>query len=139
MTDDMRDVRSLVADPKNRRTHPARNLDLVRESLQSVGAARSIVVDEDDVVLAGNGVAAAAAAAGITNVRIIEASGAELIAVRRRGLTDEQKRALALFDNRTAELAEWDFEQLGEDRDAGLTLLDAGRRSRNAVAGDPEC
>lgn len=122
MSDDVRDVRTLVADPKNRRLRTPRNLDMVRESLQSVGAARSIVIDEDDLVLAGNGVAAAAAAAGITNVRIIESDGTELIAVRRRGLTAEQKRALALYDNRTAELAEWDFEQLADDKDAGLSL-----------------
>jgi len=122
LPDEVRDVRSLVADPKNRRTHPARNLDMVRDSLQSVGAARSIVIDEDDTILAGNGVTAAALAAGIKTVRIIEATGEELIAVRRRGLTPEQKRVLALYDNRTAELAEWNFEQLRADHDAGLDL-----------------
>jgi DNA modification methylase len=53
---------------------------------------------------------------------VIEADGSELIAVRRRGLTREQKRALALFDNRTAELATWDFDQLAADVDAGLSL-----------------
>ena len=31
---------------------------------------------------------------------------------RRSGLTPEQKRRLALFDNRAAELAEWDSEVL---------------------------
>lgn len=121
-SDEWRDVRSLVADPHNRRKRTPRNVDMLRESLEVVGAARSIVIDEDDLVLAGNGVAAAAAAAGITSVRVIESSGDELIAVRRRGLTDEQKRALALYDNRTAELAEWDVDQLAADRDAGLDL-----------------
>ena len=37
-------------------------------------------------------------------------------------MTAEQKRALALFDNRTAELAEWNAEQLQADLDAGLDL-----------------
>jgi DNA modification methylase len=32
--------------------------------------------------------------------------------VRRRGLTDSQKKRLALFDNRAAELAEWNPEEL---------------------------
>lgn len=118
----MRALASLVADPANRRTHPARNVEMMRASLEQVGAARSIVIDEDDVILAGNGVTAAAQAAGITNVRIIEAAGDELIAVRRRGLTPDQKRALAIYDNRTAELAEWNFEQLRADADAGLDL-----------------
>ena len=79
-------------------------------------------IDEQNVVLAGNGVTEAAAEAGITKVRVVEASGNEIIAVRRRGLSDEQKRALAIYDNRTAELAEWNPEQLKADQAAGLSL-----------------
>lgn len=122
MADELKAIETLVNDPANRRKHPARNVDMIRASLQQLGAARSIVVDEDDVILAGNGVTAAAIAAGLTSVRVIESSGDELIAVRRRGLTPEQKRALALFDNRTAELAEWDTDALRGDVDAGLDL-----------------
>src|SRR5687768_9857621 len=105
-------IKDLIPDPANRRKHNPRNLGMVVDALHQVGAARSIVIDEDDVILAGNGVTEAAAEAGITRVRVIEADGQELIAVRRRGLTEAQKRALAIFDNRTAELAEWDAEQL---------------------------
>ena len=42
--------------------------------------------------------------------------------MRRRGLTDAQKRALAMYDNRTAELATWNVEQLLADQAAGLDL-----------------
>ncbi len=112
----------LKPDPHNRRTHGARNVAMIAASLQDVGAARSIVIDEDNVILAGNGVAAAAAAAGITKLRVIKAAGDELIAVRRTGLTDQQKRALALYDNRTAELAEWSVEQLQADLAGGEDL-----------------
>jgi len=112
----------LKPDPKNARRHPERNLQMIQKSLQEVGAARSIVIDEDNVILAGNGVIAAAEAAGIRRVHVIEAGGEEIIAVRRTGLTDEQKVKLALYDNRTAELAEWNAEQLVADLDAGLDL-----------------
>ncbi len=115
-------VRDLTPDPANRRAHNPRNLGLIADSLQAVGAARSIVIDEDGVVLAGNATIEAAADVGIEHVRIIEASGHELIAVRRRGLTAEQKRALALADNRAAELATWNLGQLLADADAGLDL-----------------
>ena len=118
----VRTVAELEADPENRRAHPARNLEMIAAALREVGAARSIVIDEDDRILAGNGVTTAAAQAGITKLKIIEAEGDELIAVRRRGLTPEQKRALAIYDNRTGELAEWNVEQLEADRDAGLAL-----------------
>jgi hypothetical protein len=115
-------IKDLIPDPENRRKHNPRNIGLVVDTLHNVGAARSIVIDEDNVILAGNGVTEAAAEAGITRVRVIEADGQELIAVRRVGLTAEQKRALAIADNRTAELAEWDVEQLRADVDAGLDL-----------------
>ncbi len=115
-------IKDLVPDPANRRAHNPRNLGMVVDALHQVGAARSIVIDEDNVILAGNAVTEAAAEAGITKLRVIEASGDALIAVRRSGLTDEQKRALAIYDNRTAELAEWNIDQLKADQVAGLDL-----------------
>lgn len=119
---DISHIKDLVADPQNRRKHNPRNLGMVVDALHSVGAARSIVIDEDNVVLAGNGVTEAAAEAGITKVQVVDADGSTLVAVRRTGLTPEQKRSLAIYDNRTAELAEWDTEQLQADVDAGLSL-----------------
>jgi hypothetical protein len=73
-------IKDLTPDPENRRLHDPRNVEMITESLKRVGAARSIAIDEDDVVLAGNGVVAAAKAAGITKVRVIEAQGNEIIA-----------------------------------------------------------
>ena len=121
-TDTPDHIAQLQPDPANRRTHTPRNLGLIVDALHKVGAARSIVVDESNVVLAGNGVVDAAAEAGITKLRIVDADGDTLVAVRRRGLTDEQKRALAIYDNRSAELAEWNIDQLQLDATNGLDL-----------------
>lgn len=55
-----RHIKDLVPDPENRRKHNARNIGMVVDTLQSVGAARSIVIDENNVILAGNGVTQAA-------------------------------------------------------------------------------
>lgn len=115
-------IRDLLPDAANRRRHTPRNVGLIVDALHQVGAARSIVIDEQNVVLAGNATIDAAAEAGIEKVRVIEASGHEIIAVRRRNLTDEQKRALALFDNRAAELATWDAAGLAADLEAGADL-----------------
>ena len=111
-------IKDLIHDPKNARKHTARNVGTIVSALQEVGAARSIVIDEDGVVLAGNATMDAAAEAGITAVKVVEASGNELVAVRRTGLSAEQKTRLALYDNRAAELAEWDndvLQQLAQD------------------------
>jgi hypothetical protein len=112
----------LTSDPKNARKHNPRNVGMIERALNEVGAARSIVVDENGVVLAGNATIEAAAAAGIERVQVVDADGETIIAVRRSGLTDEQKRKLALFDNRTAELAEWDVASILADLDSGLDL-----------------
>lgn len=98
----------LRPDPTNARRHSPRNVGMVEAALREVGAARSIVIDEDGTVLAGNATIEAAAAAGIERVQIVDADGETIIAVRRTGLTPEQKTKLSLYDNRTAELAEWD-------------------------------
>jgi DNA modification methylase len=139
---------SLIPDPRNARRHTERNLGLITDALREVGAARSIVIDETGTILAGNATVEAAGNAGIDRVRIVEADGSELIAVRRSGLSPEQKRRLALLDNRTAELAEWDTTVLAsfaEDTDlSGLWEADelvdllATGEVPGALLGDPE-
>lgn len=101
-------IADLKSDPRNARRHTPRNVATIVNALHEVGAARSIVIDENNVILAGNATIEAAAEAGIDRVRVVEADGEEIIAVRRSGLTPEQKTRLALYDNRSAELAEWD-------------------------------
>ncbi len=115
-------IKDLVGDSQNRRKHNPRNVGMVVDALHKVGAARSIVIDEDNVILAGNGVIDAAGEAGITKVHVVDADGSTIVAVRRSGLTDSQKRDLAIYDNRTAELADWDLEQLQADAKAGIDL-----------------
>ena len=116
----MTSITSLVSDHKNARRRTDRSSQLIKESLQKYGAARSIVIDEENRVLAGNGTIEGAKQAGIKNVRIIETDGDEIIAVKRTGLSEDEKVGLALADNRTADLSEWDQEmlhQLSEEHD----------------------
>jgi hypothetical protein len=111
----------LKPDPQNARKHNDRNLGMIRDSLDEFGAGRSILIDGNDQIVAGHGVVEAAKGLGLEKLRIIEADGDEIIAVRRPDLTPEQARRLALFDNRTAELADWDADMLAE-----LVAADAG-------------
>jgi ParB-like chromosome segregation protein Spo0J len=107
-------LRDLNPDPQNARKHTQRNVAMVVDALQEVGAASSIVIDEKGVVLAGNATIKAAGQAGLGRVKVVDADGSEIIAVRRTGLTRRQKKRLALYDNRAAELAEWDSDVLSD-------------------------
>jgi hypothetical protein len=118
-------VKDLVQDPNQVRRHNQRNLGMLGDGLQKIGAARSIVIDEHNRILAGNGTVEAAGERGITGVRVVEADGHELIAVRRRGLTEEQKVQLAIYDNRSSDLAGYDMAALERVTDAfGLERAD---------------
>jgi len=113
-------INNLKSDHKNARKRTDRSAALIAESLKRYGAARSIVIDEDNRILAGNGTVEGAKKAGINKVRIIEAEGDELIAVRRTGLSEDEKVGLAIADNRSSDLSEWDNEmlrQLSEEHD----------------------
>lgn len=116
----MASISDLRSDHKNARKRTDRSATLIEESLKRYGAARSVVIDEDNRILAGNGTVDAAKRAGISKVRVIETDGDEIIAVKRTGLTEDQKIGLALADNRTSDLSEWDKEmlhQLSEEHD----------------------
>jgi hypothetical protein len=93
---------SLILDPANARKHPDDNLEAIKGSLRSFGQVKPIVVREGSrVVCCGNGTLAAARALGMTHV------AANIIP-----LSDTAAAALAIADNRTSELAEWDEETL---------------------------
>ena len=118
----MSTLADLKQDPENARQHNPRNIGMITNALHEVGAARSIVIDEDNMILAGHGVYEAAVEAGIEHVQVVEADGETIIAVKRSNLTPAAKKRLAMFDNRTAELADWNIEQIVADLENGLDL-----------------
>lgn len=125
-------IAELKPDLQNARKHSKKNLDMIAKSLAEVGAARSIVIDEDNNILAGNGTVEAAGNIGLHKLRIVDTAGDELIAVRRSGLTSEQKQKLAIFDNRTAELAQWDtgtLRELNQEMDLSFAFSSADLQS----------
>jgi len=108
----MTSIKDLKSDHRNARKRTDRSASLIAESLKRFGAARSIVIDEDNRILAGNGTVEGAKAAGIQNIRVIETDGTEIIAVKRTGLSEDDKIGLALADNRTSDLSDWDKDML---------------------------
>src|SRR3990170_7925839 len=103
----------LKLDPRNARKHPNRNKEMIRASLEEVGAFRSIAVDGQDIIRAGNGVYEQAQKLGL-KVRVVDAKPNELIAVRRPDLKGKKAIRAALLDNRSSETSEWDTDVLSE-------------------------
>lgn len=134
---DIDTLSDLKPDPRNARKHTERNVGMIRDALAEVGAARSIVIDERGVILAGNAAAKAATAAGL-KLQVVDADGETVVAVRRTGLSAEQKTRLALFDNRAAEEAEWDTDILsGLEADGLLDGMWSAEELEELLTGHP--
>ena len=98
-------VASLKLNPKNPRVHTDKQLGQLAESIQAFGFNVPVLVDADAQVIAGHGRVLACNLAGITEVPII----------RLEHLSEHQKLAFMLADNRLTENSEWDTRLLGEE------------------------
>jgi len=117
----IKSIADLVPDKKNARKHNPRNIGMITDAIGQVGVGRSGVIDEDGNILVGNGTYEALAELGIEKVKVVKAAGNEWVVVQREGLSEEQKVKMALYDNRTAELADWDIDVL---KDIDIELPD---------------
>jgi hypothetical protein len=106
----------LKHDPRNARKHDQRNMEAIAASLRDLRAGRSILAAADGTVLAGNGTLKEAQAQGIP-VELVHTQGERLVVVVRDDLDpdSEKARALALADNRTSDLSDWDFAGLADE------------------------
>ena len=95
-------VSSLSANPRNARKHSKKQVNKVAASIKEFGFINPVVVDENGAVLVGHCRLEAAALLALETVPTI----------RLEHLSDEQKRAYMLADNRLAEDAVWDLEKL---------------------------
>ena len=88
--------------------NPRKNVqavDKVAASIEEFGFKVPIVIDKDGVVVAGHTRLKAALKLGLEKVPCIVADD----------LTEEQIKAFRLADNKTAELAEWDYSLLTQE------------------------
>jgi DNA modification methylase len=99
---------ALKPNPKNARTHSAKQISQIATSIKRFGWVVPVVVDEHDRIVAGHGRYAAAQKLGLGAVP----------AIRVAFLTDEDRRAFALAENRIAELSGWDSALLTEELNA---------------------
>lgn len=102
------EIGRLVPYANNCRTHSAAQIKMLRASLREFGFVNPILIDKDYGVIAGHGRLLAAEAEGLAKIPCVFVEH----------LTDAQKRAYILADNRLAEMAGWDEELLKIELDA---------------------
>ena len=87
---------------RNARTHSRRQIDMIAKSIQQFGFTNPVLVDDDLMIIAGHGRVAAARKLKLDDVPIVRLSN----------LSEADKRAYILADNRLAEKAGWDKDLL---------------------------
>ncbi len=98
------DIGILVPDPENARLHNERNMQAITTSIDRFGQVEPLVVQEgSNIVIGGNGRLEAMKSLGFDKVDVVFVP-----------VSDDEAKVLALALNRTAELAEWDGEQLSK-------------------------
>lgn len=101
----VRPVSSLQPYEKNARTHSAEQIEQITRSIREFGFTNPLLIDEQDRIIAGHGRLQAAQALKMDEVPCI------LL----RGLSDAQRRALILADNKIALNSGWDMALLSSE------------------------
>ncbi|MGE4061547.1 MAG: site-specific DNA-methyltransferase [Sphingomonadales bacterium] len=100
-----RDPADLKPHPSNARTHSDRQLHQIAKSIETFGFTVPVLVDGQGIILAGHGRVAAARTMGLQSVPTILIDD----------LSDAQKRAYVIADNRIAQLSGWDADLLADE------------------------
>ncbi|WP_372836778.1 site-specific DNA-methyltransferase [Puniceibacterium confluentis] len=113
-------VADLIPYAKNARTHSEAQVALIAGSIREFGFNNPVLVDGDNGIIAGHGRVLAARKLGLATVPVIELAH----------LSEAQKRAYILADNKLAEQAGWDRDllslELADLSDLGIDLADIG-------------
>ena len=89
----------------NSRVHPEKQIEALRKSIRDLGIVKPIIIDENNTILAGHGVFSAAKAEGLTS----------LPCIRNTTLSDEQKRAFVITDNKMSDMSYFDMDILVQE------------------------
>lgn len=99
----------LRLDPKNARKHSERNQKLVKQSLEKVGAFRSVGADGNGIIRVGNQTYQSAQELGY-KIKVVKGKPNELIVVQRDDLKGKDAIRAAVLDNASADSSAYDYD-----------------------------
>jgi DNA modification methylase len=122
-----RDLTEFVADPANPNKGNVRGRAVLADSVDRLGAGRSLVADKDGVIIAGNKTREALLRAGKTKAIVVEVDGDTPVIVQRTDMDMSDPtgtaREYAFMDNRAGELSlTWDDQVVVQAMNEGLDL-----------------
>lgn len=100
-------ITTLKANPHNPRTHSDKQIQQVARSIREFGFTNPVLIDENENIIAGHGRVLAAKTLGLKTVPTI----------RLEHMSEAQKRAYIIADNKLAENAGWDESLLAVELD----------------------
>ncbi len=105
---------------KNPRLHSSEQVAFIRDSIMEFGFNNPVLIDENNIIIAGHG-------------RVLalddfhKENDFSVPCIRLEHLTEEQKKAYIVIDNKSYEMGSWDTEllnKLEEESDLLMSMLD---------------
>jgi DNA modification methylase len=113
-------IQGLRPNPNNSRIHPQKQIDKLARAIDEFGFLIPVLIDEQNKLLAGHARIEAAEVCGLSAIPCVRTSH----------LSEAQKRAFTIVDNRLAQDGSWDFQVLAKEfeflRDEGFDLQTTG-------------
>ena len=91
--------------PGNPRSHSTKQLDKLKTSILTFGFTNAVLIDEGSIILSGHGRVEAAKQLGLESIPVRVISG----------MTEAQKRAFVIADNKIGDLSKWDLPLLKQE------------------------
>lgn len=128
------DVQKLIPYANNAKIHGKQQLEKLKKSIEEFGFITPCLIDQDFNIIAGHGRVMAAKALNLEKVPCVFVEG----------LSEKQRKAYILADNRLGELGEWDMDLVcselevlkDEDFDIELTGFDLDQEELNIEIDD---
>ena len=126
-------TKDLIPYARNSRTHSDEQVAQISASIKEFGFTNPILIDEDGLIIAGHGRVQAAQRLNLD----------EVPAIVLEYLTEAQKKAYVIADNKLALNAGWDFDMLKVefndliDMDFDLSLIGFDGKELNQILADP--
>jgi hypothetical protein len=95
-------IEAVKRNPRNAKQHPEHQILLIAENMRKFGVNHPLLIDENNVLIGGHARLAAAELLKLPTMPVIRLSN----------LSAQDKRAVALSDNKLSELGTWDLEML---------------------------